>query len=583
MSPQLISQSAANGPEIGKIYKDLLTFALNPAVPFDEHKPLYIDAENPTRSLSAGRFRALVRTLIAGLRAHGLQNGDCVLVHMGNHVIYSALFFGIVGAGGVHMGVNPSSQAHELDHFLDLAEPKFIITTPEGLPNVFKATVAKGIVASQICVMDECSMAFLEPFLSSTHHEAAAAENALHVSQAGNKKPSSSSSQCLNISNLLEHGESDWISFDDETTAKATPAAMFTTSGTGGLPKGAILSHYALISQHSIINYDVSYDPVRLMSIPMFHLFGALWAHIFPIRYGQPVYILPRFNLEQYINCISQFQITETYMVPAMVHALNRYSGPNQDGLSSLRYLGIAGAAIDAAAMLRCKAKLHRDANVSQLWGMTEAGVTFQMRYGEQDDTASIGRQLQGTEVKLVDSKGNEVRADGEPGEIYVRGPGLLSCYKQGVPSKDQDGWFRTGDVACVRDGKFYIVGRSKELIKVRGWQVAPAEIEAVLLQHPLIADAAVIGVTLDQAGHNEVPRAFVVPTLGLSKNKLTADEVYKFARSQLSSYKALDGGVSFVAEIPRTPSGKIQRFKLAQMNSYREMLVKLGCASPQL
>lgn len=86
MSPQLISQSAANGPEIGKIYKDLLTFALNPPVPFDEHKPLYIDAENPTRSLSAGRFRALVRTLIAGLRAHGLQNGDCVLVHMGNHV-----------------------------------------------------------------------------------------------------------------------------------------------------------------------------------------------------------------------------------------------------------------------------------------------------------------------------------------------------------------------------------------------------------------------------------------------------------------------------------------------------------------
>lgn len=91
------------------------------------------------------------------------------------------------------------------------------------------------------------------------------------------------------------------------------------------------------------------------------------------------------------------------------------------------------------------------------------------------------------------------------------------------------------------------------------------------------------IGVTLDQAGHNEVPRAFVVPTLGLSRNKLTADEVYKFARGQLSSYKALDGGVSFVAEIPRTPSGKIQRFKLVQMNSYREMLAKLGGASPQL
>ncbi|GAD97518.1 hypothetical protein AN0054.2 [Paecilomyces variotii No. 5] len=580
MGPQLITEPAA-GTEAGKIYKDLLTFALNPATPFDENKPLYVDAENPARALSASRFRALVRTLIAGLRAHGLQNGDCVLVHMGNHVIYSALFFGIVGAGGVHMGVNPSSQAHELDHFLNLAEPKFIITTPEGLPNVFKATVAKGILPRQICVLDEYSIEFLEPFFSST--PSGVADDKPDVPMSGTNNSSSSSRQCLNIADLLEHGESDWISFDDETTAKATPAAMFTTSGTGGLPKGAILSHYALVSQHSIINYEVPYDPVRLMSIPMFHLFGALWAHMFPIRYGQPVYILPRFNLEQYIDSVARFQITETYMVPAMVHALNRYSGPNQDRLSSLRYIGIAGASIDAAAMLRCKSKLHRDANVSQIWGMTEAGVMFQMRYGEQDSTASIGRQLQGTEVKLIDSKGHEVRADGEPGEMYVRGPGLLSCYKQGIPSKDQDGWFRTGDVACVRDGKFYIVGRSKELIKVRGWQVAPAEIEAVLLQHPLIADAAVIGVTLDQAGHNEVPRAFVVPTLGLSRNKLTADEVYKFARSQLSSYKALDGGVSFVAEIPRTPSGKIQRFKLAQMNSYREMLAKLGGVSPQL
>lgn len=372
-------------------------------------------------------------------------------------VIYSALFYGIVGSGGVYMGVNPGSQQHELDHIFQLAEPKLIITSGHSLPTVHKVAEARGISPSQIRVLDELAIASLDRFLGSTPFKYAAQSATLP--QRGS---------FLSFAELLNHGERDWIRFNDEQTAKATSAAMFTTSGTSGLPKAAILSHYAIVSQHLSIQYDVPYEVTRLISLPMFHLFGALWSHIFPVRYGQPLYVLPRFRLEQFVTAVHRYRITETYMVPAMVHALTRCSLPLESLLTSLRYIGIAGAAIDIESMRKCQKKLHRDACVSQLWGMTEVGVAFQMRYGERD-AASIGRRTPGYEVKLLDGDGNEIQVENEPGELCVRGPGVLTGYRNVPEAKDQDGWVRTGDIVSVRDGKYYLVGRAKELIKVRG------------------------------------------------------------------------------------------------------------------
>ncbi|KAL1968640.1 hypothetical protein VTN77DRAFT_1466 [Rasamsonia byssochlamydoides] len=571
MGGQVSYYMDARPPPHAPVYKDLVSFVFDDRpVGYDEQRPIYIDAENPSWALNARQFRMLVRTLIAGFKAQNLQPGECVLVHLPNNVLYSAIFFAIIGAGGIYMGTNPRSQPHELEHLLQLAEPKWIITSPDGLPMLREVgTTLKGL-SSQICILDAYAIARLSQFLLSTQS-----------TTYGSTDQTEEQTGVLNFASLLDHGESDWIRFDDKATAETTPAAMFTTSGTGGLPKAAILSHHAMVTHHLSIQYPVPYDVTRLMSLPMFHLFGALWSHIFPVRYGQPLYVLPRFEIDQYVRTIYLYRITETYMVPAMVQALNRCSSlALSEYLISLRYIGVAGAALDAVSAKRFQDKLHPDAQISQLWGMTEVGVAFQIRYGERDDTASIGRLTPNYEIKLLDSNGGIVTADNQPGELYVRGPGTLIGYRGMPPAKDEDGWFRTGDIMCVRQGKFYIVGRAKELIKVRGWQVAPAEIEAVLLKHPEIADAAVIGVTQtdprDSTVVTETVRAFVVRRKGLPANRLTADEVYRFARRQLASYKALDGGVIFVEDIPRTPSGKIQRFKLAQMNSYREMVSSL-------
>lgn len=565
--------SGVNGPTT-----DLLSFAFDALpLPDDGLQPLYVDAVDPSCSLNARQFRLLVRSLIAGLKAHNVQKGDCVLVNLGNCVLYPALFFAIIGAGGVYMGSNHRNQPHELEHIISLGEPKLIVTSRDVLPVVLDVSAGQGMRPSQVCVLESVSDLLARFFPSSAPEKEPLQPLQNGVSEiVVEKEPGEN---LLEFVELLCHGESDWIRFDDEVTARTTPAALYTTSGTGGLPKAAILSHSAIVSQHLSCAYNVPYQVTRLMSLPMFHLFGALFAHISPIRYGHPLYVLSRFDIETFARCVSRYQISETYMVPAMIHTYNRYSVsasfPVKEHFSSLRYVAVAGAPIDADAMQQFRALLQRDASACQLWGMTEAGIAFQCRYPEQGHFGSIGRITPGYEVCLVDSQGRHVASEDVVGELHVRGPGLLLGYKGRDDAKDRHGWFRTGDVAYVRDGYYYIVGRTKELIKVRGWQVPPAELESVLLTHPFIEDAAVTGVT-SRDGTSEVPRAFVVRAKTPQAQELTAEEVYNFSRSRLASYKALDGGVIFVEEIPRTASGKIQRFKLSQMNSYREIMASL-------
>ncbi|OQD64108.1 hypothetical protein PENPOL_c008G09773 [Penicillium polonicum] len=547
-----------------EVYSDLLSFTFDGPKPYNQNQPLFIDAEDPSRSFTGVQFRQLVRTLIAGLKAHNVQPGDCVLLHLGNSILYPALFFGIIGAGGVYMGSNPRSHPQELDHILSLAEPKLILTTRDALPSVLDVSAARGIHPAQVCLVDEraidhCAQLFLWYELGYSSGQFCAMNgDARHN----------------NFANLLCYGESDWLKFADPVVAQATPAAMYPTSGTGGLPKAAILSHYALVSQHRTIYYDVPHPVSRLISLPMFHLFGALWTHLFPVRYGHPLFIMPRFEVNEFLAAVHKYQISETYLVPAIIHAINQSSVPIGDMLSSLRYVGVAGAPIDGHSMQQFRSHINPMGYACQIWGMTEVGVTFQTRWGQQGDPASIGTCIAGYEARLVEADGKIVQSDCCSGELYVRGPGLLSAYKGRTDALEPHGWFRTGDVAYAKQGQYYIVGRTKELIKVRGWQVAPAEVESILLQHPGILDAAVIGVNKDGVG--EVPRAFIVRSRDPSLRRVTGEQVYNYARQQLATYKSLDGGVVFVEEIPRTASGKIQRFRLSQMNSYREMVASL-------
>ncbi|CRG86532.1 Putative acyl-coenzyme A synthetase [Talaromyces islandicus] len=547
---------------------DLLTFAFGGTMPYDPTQPLYIDAEDPSCCLNGDEFRSLVRSLIAGLKASGIQQGDCVLLHLPNSILYSALFFAIIGAGAVYMGSNPASPAYELDHVLTTAQPRLVITSADALSTVLEVSPKRGIFPDQIRLLDSNTIKCI-------------------VQRIRNCQPHSDQ---VNLSNttayrsvlhLLNHGKSNWNTFEESTVSKKTPAVMFLTSGTSGTPKAALLSHNSIIAQHLSAQYDVPYKPTRLMCLPMFHSFGAQWAHISPIRYGQPSYVLPRFEPVLFLEIVRRYNISETYVVPTMIHILNRsaLATTNVAGfLTSMRYIGVAGASIDAPSMRQFRDMLDPQATVGQIWGMTETGIAFMNRFGEGQISGSIGKPTTMFDARIVtlDNAARVINHDNCPGELEVRGPGTLLGYKGGTQekTKDENGWFKTGDTVYVKDGSYFIFGRTKELIKVYGWHVAPAEIEAVLLKHPSIRDAAVIGVPLKDS-NTEAPRAFIV-RCNTQRPLLTSEEVYTFAQKYLASYKALDGGVVFVNEIPRTASGKILRRKLADMNSHRQKLSSL-------
>ena len=366
-----------------------------------------------------------------------------------------------------------------------------IISSPDLISNVLETLASKQIANPNLYVLDA---------------------SRLDISWHAGPSPSTVNGHAVNVQNgsntpyhsfedLLAHGEEDWIRILDEQTAKATPAAYFQTSGTSGAPKEAVLSHYALIAQHESVNhitpFEVSKHPlgrlsfelefsshfllttnpteqvVRLLTVPYFHVFGALFGHIFPIRYGEPMYVMPRFHLGTFVKAIDELKITNTFMAPPMLYALNGSDLPLKDLLKSLRYVVCGGERMVAASQKECYKYLSPEAVVTQAWGMTEIGAVTIFSWPERDLSGSVGRIVEGTEIKLVDFEGRVVGKDSQQsGLAYVRTGNLMSGYRSlnliQEPLTDDKGWFCTGDVVSAKDGKFYVTGREKELIKVK-------------------------------------------------------------------------------------------------------------------
>ena len=340
------------------------------------------------------------------------------------------------------------------------------------------------------------------------------------------------------------------------------------------------------LPQMSPVNADTPRQSSQLVCLPVFHAFAAQIALVLPLRLGITTYLLPRYNARDFSRIVNTLQITETAVVPPIVTSLLRLPEEEQRALKSLRYVLCAGAPITPTLQAVLCQHLSPDAVVAQVWGTTEVGWASMFNWNEKDLSGSVGRLQPGIELKLVND-GLPVDEDLIQGEAYIRSPSMFTHYLDNPSATatafDSDGFYGTGDRAYMHEGKIFIEGRVKDTLKIKGWQVSPSEIEAVLLEHPMIVDAAVVGIpAIDEDGlETTLPRAYVVPNMvspailpGLPvmqpippgvPQPLTAQEVVDFAASKLIPYKKLTGGVIFIDKIPRNATGKILRRLLCQ------------------
>ncbi|KAL4914848.1 hypothetical protein BDW62DRAFT_204212 [Aspergillus aurantiobrunneus] len=539
----MIFEPAARSPVP---YTDVLSYLFSPPK-YNPDTPVYIDVANPSRSISFNQARSIIRQLIAGLHAWGVKPGDCVAVHSFNDIYYSMLVLAIVGAGGIYTGTNPAYTTHEIAHHFRTSDVRFVLSEPEVLDPILGAAREVGIPEGNVRIFDTQGQAV----------------------PAGR----------VSWRELLNAGEEDWVRFDDEQTAKTTAAARLLSSGTTGLPKAVMITHHNLVAQQELV-YEVHPPPFetsRVVAIPIFHAAAATSTHFGALKAGNKIYMMRRFDLPTFLETVEKYQVTDMVFVPPIAIAiLMSQLTHTRPFLKSVRTAVCGAAPLDKDVQARIQALLGEGTPFTQVWGMTETScVATKFPYWEDDKTGSVGRLIPNLQAKLVNDAGENISAYNTCGELCVRGPTITPGYFKNdaanADSLDSDGWFHTGDIAYCDDEtqKWYIVDRKKELIKVRGFQVAPPELEAVLLSHPQIVDAAVIGLN-GPKGDTELPRAYVVRRPGTGDG-LTEEEVMRYLATRLAKYKALTGGVRFVEAIPKNASGKILK-RVLRKEAQKEM-----------
>ncbi|MEU4273424.1 4-coumarate--CoA ligase family protein [Streptomyces tanashiensis] len=479
-------------------------------------------------SLTYGQVDAFHRRVAAGLAEAGVRKGDVLALHSPNTVLFPVAFYAATRAGASVTTVHPLATPEEFAKQLRDSSARWIVTVSPLLASARAAAeLAGGIEEIFVCDRTEQGEArSLQDFLGST-------------------------------------GPVPETDVDPDRDVAALPYS----SGTTGVPKGVMLTHASIATNLAQLEPVIPMGPGdRILAVlPFFHIYGLTALMNAPLRSGATVVVLPRFDLDTFLGAIQTHRINGLYVAPPIVLALAKHPAVADYDLSSLEYIVSAAAPLDAALAEACSARLGLPP-VSQAYGMTELspGTHVVPLDAPAPPPGTVGRLLPSTEMRILslDDPAKDA-APGEEGEIAIRGPQVMKGYL-GRPDAtaamiDADGWVHTGDIGRVdEDGWLFVVDRVKELIKYKGFQVAPAELEALLLTHEGIADAAVIGVT--DADGTEIPKAFVVRQPAAPG--LTADEVIAHVAARVSPYKKVRS-VEFIDTVPRAASGKILRREL--------------------
>ena len=477
---------------------------------FPETTGLVCDGE----SLTYRELDALANSTARALMAEGLQPGDRVLISMANNLEWPIALFGILRAGGVLVVANPRWNAEEMAHARDIAPPTVAVTDETSRA----AVTASGV---RVLTVDGRGSG---SFWTALRAQSAEPVDPVHRS---------------------------WT--EDE-------ALLFFSSGTTGMPKAVRHSHYSMGA--SVINWKsaikLQYPDRQQFVLPLFTGFGVS-SVIGSVMAGVPLYLSSTLDIDRMLQEIQRERITHSMLVAPVAHRLAARDDLESFDLSSVRVLVWAATAVNESVARRISERTGLTWVIG--YGMTEL-LGLHCNPAESPELCrldSVGVPRSDCEIKIVDTEtGAEVPA-GEEGEILARSPARMLGYLPETANADvmlPDGWLRTGDIGKIVDGEWLILtDRLKDLIKVSGLQVAPAEVESVLLEHPDVVDCAVVGQPDERRG--EVPAAFLVVA-----NPIHEERLREWLAARLSTYK-IPGRFEIVASIPRTASGKTLRREL--------------------
>jgi acyl-CoA synthetase (AMP-forming)/AMP-acid ligase II len=481
-------------------------------------KPALIDGPSG-RVLTYAQLVEAVRRVAAGLAERGFRKGDAFAIWLPNTPEYAVAFYAVSLAGGVSTTANPLYTAGELANQLNDSHARFLLTAPPLLERARAAADRSGV--EEIFVLGE-------------------AEGATPFAEL-----------------LASKGEPPEVEIDPADDLVTLPYS----SGTTGLPKGVMLTHRNMVA--NLCQGDtflVEGDQERVIAVlPLYHIYGLAVLMCGVVWKGATLVTMPRFDLEEFLRLLQDQHVTRAFLVPPIILALAKHPLVDKYDLSALNTVVSGAAPLDAGLEAACAERTG--ALVTQGWGLTETSPVLTTNLGSEPRPGSVGRLLPNTRLRVVDPASGRDLPVGETGELVATGPQIMKGYlgrlEETAGMLDAGGWLHTGDLGYVdANGYVYVVDRVKELIKYKGLQVAPAELEAVLLSHPAIADAAVVGARDEEAG--EVPKAFVVTSRPLSEA-----EVMNFVAERVAPFKKVRQ-VEFVDEIPKAPSGKILRRVLA-------------------
>jgi len=475
------------------------------------------------RSYTYGQWVALVRRAAAGLARRGFGKGDVLAIYSPNLPEYAIAFHAVALCGGINTTISPLYTVEELTYQLKDARARFLITVPPFLDKAQLAAHEAGI--EEVFVFGEAQGA--TPFAAL----------------------------------LAEEGPVPTPAIDPRKDLVALPYS----SGTTGLPKGVMLTHHNLVAnllQTAAALPEVGEDDRIIAVLPFFHIYGLIVVLNLGLYHGATIVTLPRFELETFLGTLASYGITFASLVPPIVLALAKHPSVEQHDLSKLRMVFSGAAPLGAEIAQACSRRIG--CLVFQGYGLTETSPVTHMNPSDpaKAKPGSVGVPLPNTECRIVDLESGAEQGVGETGEICIRGPqnmaGYLNRPEATAAMIDADGWLHTGDVGYVdADNHLFIVDRVKELIKYKGLQVPPAELEAVLLTHEAVADAAVIPSPDEEAG--EVPKAFVV-----LRGEASPEAILDYVAARVAPYKRIRR-IEFIDQIPKSASGKILRRVLVE------------------